>query len=68
MAAVAQTKDGNMDMLNIESGPDLKQWIDHRLDEGRYVDAAEYLRDLIRRDMAVNGDSGIDRITQSECL
>lgn len=30
--------------------PQLQQWIDARVAEGRYADAQDYLRDLIRRD------------------
>ena len=30
--------------------PDLENWIEMRVAEGRYADAAEYVRDLIRRD------------------
>jgi len=30
--------------------PDLRRWIEIRLAEGRYVDEADYVRDLIRRD------------------
>lgn len=28
----------------------LKKWVDARLAEGRYSDAADYVRDLVRRD------------------
>lgn len=30
--------------------PELESWIDMRVAEGRYADAAEYVRDLVRRD------------------
>ena len=30
--------------------PDLESWIETRLAEGRHADAADYVRDLIRRD------------------
>lgn len=36
--------------LNISMPPALEQWVDARLAQGRYVDAADYLRDLVRRD------------------
>jgi len=36
--------------LNISMPPALEQWVDSRLAEGRYADAADYVRDLIRRD------------------
>lgn len=57
-----------MDVLDIEFAPNLQEWIDHRLGEGRHVDAAEYLRDLVRRDMRMNADCGVDRNTQTEGL
>ncbi len=30
--------------------PGLRRWIEQRLAEGRYADAADYIRDLVRRD------------------
>lgn len=30
--------------------PALQAWVDSRIAEGRYVDVADYLRDLVRRD------------------
>ncbi|NWK98469.1 type II toxin-antitoxin system ParD family antitoxin [Sphingobium lactosutens] len=36
--------------LNIPMPPALEQWVDVRLAQGRYADAADYIRDLIRRD------------------
>lgn len=30
--------------------PDLENWIELRVAEGRYADAADYMRDLVRRD------------------
>lgn len=36
--------------LNISMPPALEQWVDIRIAEGRYTDAADYLRDLVRRD------------------
>lgn len=32
--------------------PALQAWVDFRIAEGRYVDAADYLRELVRRDQA----------------
>ena len=55
-----------MDMLEFESGPEVQSWIDYRLNEGRHIDAAEYLRDLIRRDMESNLDFGADENAQKE--
>jgi Arc/MetJ-type ribon-helix-helix transcriptional regulator len=46
-----QTGGGDMAELDVELTDDLWNWVGHRLDEGRYVDAADYLRDLVRRDM-----------------
>jgi antitoxin ParD1/3/4 len=36
--------------LNISMPPELEQWVDSRIAQGRYADAADYLRDLVRRD------------------
>lgn len=36
--------------LNISMPPALQSWVDARIAEGRYADAADYLRDLVRRD------------------
>ncbi|TPG10393.1 type II toxin-antitoxin system ParD family antitoxin [Sphingomonas oligophenolica] len=43
---------GPMTELSVSMPPALQNWVDARLSEGRYADAAEYLRDLIRRDQA----------------
>jgi Arc/MetJ-type ribon-helix-helix transcriptional regulator len=58
----------DMGMLEIEFVPDLQEWVDHRLNEGLYVDASEYLRDFIRRDMWANTNFEIDPNTQTEGL
>ena len=39
-----------MTPLTISMPPALQSWVDARLAEGRYTDAAEYVRDLVRRD------------------
>lgn len=36
--------------LNVSMPPALEQWVDSRLAQGRYADAADYVRDLVRRD------------------
>ena len=36
--------------VNIPLPPDLQQWIDSRVADGAYVDAGDYVRDLLRRD------------------
>ena len=33
--------------------PVLQDWVNGRFSQGRYVDAADYLRDLVRRDQEV---------------
>ena len=46
-----------MTRLSILMPPALQDWVDARLAEGAYADAAEYLRDLVRRDQeAVEDD------------
>ncbi|MES2443163.1 MAG: type II toxin-antitoxin system ParD family antitoxin [Pseudomonadota bacterium] len=46
-----------MTQLSILMPPALQDWVDTRLAEGAYADAAEYLRDLVRRDQeAVEDD------------
>ncbi len=39
-----------MTSLTISMLPALQSWVNARLAEGGYADAAEYLRDLVRRD------------------
>ena len=39
-----------MSQLNVSIPPALKSWIDHRVAEGRYSSASDYVRDLVRRD------------------
>ena len=39
-----------MAQLNVSIPPALKNWIDHRVSEGRYSSASDYIRDLVRRD------------------
>ena len=39
-----------MSQLNVSIPPALKSWIDHRVSEGRYSSASDYVRDLVRRD------------------
>ena len=41
-----------MTELSISMPPALQTWVDARLAEGSYADAADYLRDLVRRDQA----------------
>ncbi|MEG3123805.1 ribbon-helix-helix domain-containing protein [Sphingomonas sp. GB1N7] len=41
-----------MTQLSISMPPALQTWVDARLSEGSYADAADYLRDLVRRDQA----------------
>lgn len=36
--------------LNVSMPPALEQWVNSRLAQGHYVDAADYVRDLVRRD------------------
>lgn len=39
-----------MSHLSVSIPPALKQWVDERIAQGRYASAADYLRDLVRRD------------------
>lgn len=39
-----------MGELSFNFPPDLQQWVEARLAEGRYADASDYIRDLVRRD------------------
>jgi antitoxin ParD1/3/4 len=45
-----------MAQLNVSIPPALKSWIDHRVAEGRYSSASDYMRDLIRRDQESEPD------------
>ena len=39
-----------MGEMTFDFPPDLRRWVEQRLAEGRYVDEADYFRDLVRRD------------------
>lgn len=39
-----------MTQLNIDMPPALQHWVDRRIAEGRFADATDYVRDLVRRD------------------
>lgn len=39
-----------MGEMSFDFPPDLRRWIEERVAEGRYADAGDYVRDLIRRD------------------
>lgn len=45
-----------MAQISIAMPADLQHWVDARVTGGRYLDAGEYLRDLIRRDQEDGGD------------
>jgi antitoxin ParD1/3/4 len=45
-----------MSQLNVSIPPALKSWIDHRVAEGRYSSASDYVRDLVRRDQEAAPD------------
>ncbi len=46
-----------MNELTISIPPVLQQWVDRRVAEGPHADAADYLRDLVRRD---RDDAAVD--------
>lgn len=43
--------DAGMTDMSFTMPPDLKSWIDAQVAQGRYADAGDYLRDLVRRDL-----------------
>jgi antitoxin ParD1/3/4 len=45
-----------MAQLNVSIPPTLKSWIEHRVAEGRYSSASDYVRDLVRRDQESEPD------------
>ena len=45
-----------MTEFTISVPPALKQWIDTRIAQGLYADAADYMRDLLRRDQEQAAD------------
>ncbi len=45
-----------MNQISITVPDDLQHWVDQRIALGRYVDAGDYLRDLMRRDQAHDDD------------
>lgn len=44
-----------MGEMSFDFPPELRRWIETRLAEGRYADAQDYVRDLIRRDQERTG-------------
>ena len=46
----------DMNSISLAMPPALSQWVETRLAEGRYADAGDYLRDLVRRDQEQAGD------------
>lgn len=53
-----------MAQLNVSLPPQLKQWIESRVAEGRYSSASDYVRDLVRRDQ----DSAAGEAEETEWL
>ncbi len=45
-----------MTQLSVSMPPALQTWVDARIAQGAYADAADYLRDLVRRDQAQSAD------------
>jgi antitoxin ParD1/3/4 len=45
-----------MTQLTVDMPPALDQWVSAKIAEGRYADAADYLRDLVRRDQEHGAD------------
>ena len=45
-----------MIQLTITMPPALDDWVQARLAQGRYTDAADYVRDLVRRDQSDDAD------------
>lgn len=45
-----------MSQLNVSIPPSLRNWIDHRVAEGRYSSASDLVRDLLRRDQESAAD------------
>lgn len=45
-----------MTTLNISMPPALQSWVETQVAQGRYADAADYLRDLVRRDQEMARD------------
>ncbi len=48
-----------MTQLNVSVPPQLKNWVDTRVAEGRYSSASDYVRDLLRRDQDAAMDETI---------
>ena len=48
--AQPQPKSTGMQIIRISIPKGLKDWIDGQVSSGRYVDASDYIRDLIRRE------------------
>jgi hypothetical protein len=48
---VALLYNRTMGEMTFNFPPALQRWIEAQVAEGRYADAADYIRDLVRRDM-----------------
>lgn len=48
-----------MTQFSIDMPPALQRWMESRIAEGRFVDAADYLRDLVRRDQERTEDEAV---------
>ena len=46
----------SMTQLNVSIPPQLKNWVDSRVAEGRYSSASDFVRDLLRRDQDAEMD------------
>jgi hypothetical protein len=63
---IQRSKEPDMDNLLLDVTPDLQKMFDLRLAQGRHVDAAEYVRDLIRRDMLTCAERVVDKTRETE--
>jgi antitoxin ParD1/3/4 len=41
-----------MATMNVSISDQMKEWVNHQSNDGRYSNASDYVRDLIRRDQA----------------
>ncbi|WP_193227660.1 ribbon-helix-helix domain-containing protein [Aureimonas psammosilenae] len=48
-----------MTKLDVEMPDALMEWVASRVETGRYVDAGDYVRDLIRREQARSSEDGL---------
>lgn len=54
-----------MDSMNISLPGPLREWVQKRVEDGRYASASDYVRDLIRKDQETERRLSVEDIRRS---